>query len=107
MTSADLQQLNQLTDLLIRILHSLQLNIEVLQQLSQEASRRQPFDDSPAKVDDFQAALRTCLTEHTFLKQHAGLVRDCAERLSVQVGISPSARSQDSCMLIIASSGIL
>ncbi|KAI9774961.1 MAG: hypothetical protein M1840_000177 [Geoglossum simile] len=89
-TFKHLQQLSEYSDLLIRLLHALQLNLEVLELLSAETTRRQAGGkrDLAKQYQDFQAALKTCITEHTFLKHHASLVHDSAERLTVVTFLS-------------------
>jgi Mg2+ and Co2+ transporter CorA len=88
-TFEDLQQLNKLSDLVIRVIHALQLNLDVLKMLSREAITRAAIegDELVEQYDEFQDALRTCITEHTFLVHHASLVRDNAVRISTQVSL--------------------
>jgi hypothetical protein len=88
-TFTTLQHLSKYSDLLIRILHALQLNISILERLSETAVRRQNVDveSSSAHYEAFQDSLRTCLTEQHFLKHHAGLVLNCAQEITALVGI--------------------
>ena len=89
-TFTDLQQLNKLSDLLIRVIHALQLNLDVLKMLSQEAIKRAAVegDELVEQYDEFQGALGTCTIEHTFLMHHASLVRDNAGRIATQVSFN-------------------
>ena len=89
-TFTDLQQLNKISDLVIRVFHALELNMEVLNMLSQETIRRAAVEgkELSEQYEGFQGALRMCAMEHTFLKHHASLVRDNAERLATQVSIN-------------------
>jgi len=91
-TFTTLQHLSKYSDLLIRILHALQLNISILERLSETAIRRQNLDveSSSAHYEAFQDSLRTCLTEQHFLKHHAGLVLNCAQEITALVGIKLS-----------------
>ncbi|PMD43573.1 hypothetical protein L207DRAFT_300392 [Hyaloscypha variabilis F] len=86
-TFTTLQHLSKYSDLLIRILHALQLNISILERLSETAIRRQNLDveSSSAHYEAFQDSLRTCLTEQHFLKHHAGLVLNCAQEITALV----------------------
>ena len=89
-TFADLQQLNKLSDLLIRVIQALKLNMDVLKMLSQETIRRAAIegDELVEQYDEFQGALEICTIEHTFLMHHANLVRDNAERIATQVSFN-------------------
>jgi hypothetical protein len=89
-TFTDLQQLNKLFDLLIRVIHALQLNLDVLKMLSREAIKRAAVegDELVEQYDEFQGALETCTIGHTFLMHHASLVRDNAERIATQVSFN-------------------
>jgi hypothetical protein len=94
-TFQHLQRLSEYSDLLIRLFHALQLNLVVLEMLSAEATRRQAEEgkDLTQRYNNFQAALRACITEHTFLRHHVSLVRDSAERLAIVVSRHPLSYS--------------
>jgi hypothetical protein len=61
--------------------------MDVLNVLLQETVTRIAVEgkELSEQYEGFQDALRTCIVEHTFLKHHASLVRDNAERLATQV----------------------
>jgi hypothetical protein len=88
-TFTTLQALSKYSDLLIRISHALQLNISVLDRLSETATRRQKLDSmkSSDEYEAFQDSIRTCITEHHFLKHHVSLVQSCAQEITVMVGV--------------------
>lgn len=81
----DLQKLNQFSELLLRISHALTLNTEVLTQLSQVAVARAEELQDPIHSAAFKQILLDCETQHRFLRHHVTLVKENADRLSVQV----------------------
>lgn len=86
-TFTTLQELSKYSDLLIRISHALQLNISILERLSETVARRQKLDveSSSRRYEAFRDSIRTCLTEQNFLKHHAGLVQNCAQEITALV----------------------
>ncbi len=68
--------------------HALQSNIDVLRLLSEEAMRRstREGEKSPKQYQQFQEAIRICITEQSFFKKHIDLLQTFADRRSLQVG---------------------
>lgn len=68
--------------------HALQLNIDVLSLLSEETMRRSIIEGekSAQRYQQFQQAVRMCLTEQSFFKKHVDLLQTFADRRSLQVG---------------------
>jgi hypothetical protein len=86
-TFATLQQLSKYSDIMIRISHTLQMNIVVLSKLSETASKRQELDSKEfiEEYEGFQESIQTCITEHEFLKHHVALVQSSSQELGALV----------------------
>jgi len=82
----DLKVLNQGIDILSRMVHALQLNIEVLDHLSSEATLRAALEPSKKSLyTTFLQNLRTSRTEQSFFKSHVSLLQTFADRRSAQL----------------------
>lgn len=86
-TFATLQQLSKYSDIMIRISHTLQMNITVLSKLSETTCKRQKIDSKECIEDyeSFQESIQTCITEHEFLKHHVALVQSSSQELGALV----------------------
>lgn len=84
----NLQLLNKGIDVVTKMSHALQLNIDVLSLLSEETIRRSIIEGekSAQRYQQFQQAVRMCLTEQSFFKKHVDLLQTFADRRSLQVG---------------------
>ena len=98
LTFSDLQKLNQYTELLARISHSLLLNIEVIDNLRTDTSYSGPKEPESSlllsssgdeafssEATHFRAVLDICKAEHQFLRHHVAFVKENADRLAAQV----------------------
>jgi hypothetical protein len=67
--------------------HALQSNIDTLNLLSEEAIRRSVIEGekSTKRHQQFQEAVRVCITEQMFFKKHVDLLHTFADRRSLQV----------------------
>ncbi|KFY62104.1 hypothetical protein V496_04729 [Pseudogymnoascus sp. VKM F-4515 (FW-2607)] len=82
-TFATLQQLSKYSDIMIRISHTLQMNITILSKLLETARKRQKLDSKECveEYESFQESIQTCITEHEFLKHHVALVQSSSQEL--------------------------
>ena len=86
-TFATLQQLSKYSDIMIRISHTLQMNITVLSKLLETARKRQKLDSKEyvEEYESFQGSIQMCITEHEFLKHHIALVQSSSQELRALV----------------------
>jgi hypothetical protein len=86
-TFATLQQLSKYSDIMIRISHTLQMNITVLGKLLEGARRRQILDNKECveEYESFQESIQASITEHEFLKHHVALVQTSSQELGALV----------------------
>jgi hypothetical protein len=91
-TSTTLQQLSKYSDIMIRISHTLQMNITVLNKLLETARKRQKLDSKECVegYESFQESIQLCITEHEFLKHHVALVRSSSQELGALVCVQSS-----------------
>lgn len=83
----NLQLLNKGIDIATKMSHALQSNIDILNLLFEEAIRRSTIEgeSSAKRYQQFQEAVRVCITEQTFFKKHVDLLHTFADRRSLQL----------------------
>jgi hypothetical protein len=86
-TFATLQRLSKYSDIMVRISHTLQMNIMVLSKLLETARKRQNLvsKECVEEYESFQESIQTCITEHEFLKHHVTLVQSSSQELGALV----------------------
>jgi acid phosphatase family membrane protein YuiD len=86
-TFADLQTLHHFTDLLIRLIHVLNSNIQVLRLLSKITKRRQKADKKSQifRYHALNSSLDSSISEHGFHSAHSELVLKRAQGIATTV----------------------
>jgi hypothetical protein len=83
----DLKNINWGIDQVTAMIHALDFNITVLNQLSHEATRREAIEGgkSSERYRQFEEAIRTTINDQSTLKHQVTLMRTFAERRLGQV----------------------